>query len=187
MKWLTRIAGVVLALVALLLLVPFFVDIDDYIPEVEKALSARLDQPVSIDDLEATVFPLPHLVADGIRVGSAGDIRVGKVTLWPDLWSFAGATRTLRSVDLEDLTLTSDALGVLLAQTRRDQSAGRLRIEKVRLKRAVVEIGTGRFGPFEAEVSASREGEGAALTLSTEDDAFKARATPGGEGYELEI
>lgn len=189
MKWLIRIAGVTLALFALLLLMPFFVDIDDYIPEVEKALSARLDQPVSIDNLEASLFPLPHLVADGIRVGSAGEIKVGKVILRPDLWSLAGSTKTLRSVDFEDLTLTSGALSGMLALTRREQGESRLRIEKVRLERAVVTVGKDRFGPFEADISAKREGEseGGALELRTDDGAFKARVTPGGEGYLLEV
>ena len=187
MKWLKLIGGVLLALVAVLVLVPFFVRVDDYIPAVEKELASRLGQPVSIDDLEASLLPLPHIVADGVAIGSAEEIKVGKVTLKPDLWSFLGSSKTLRSVDFEDLTLTSEALAELMSLTRREPGSSRLRIEKIRLKNALVRLEQGKFGPFDAEVVGSGMDGPAGVELETRDGAFQARVKPDGEGYTVDI
>ncbi len=187
MKWLKLIGGVLLALIAVLALVPFFLEIDDYIPAVERELSARLGQPVSIDDLDASLLPLPHLVADGIAIGSAEEIKVGKVTLKPDLWSFLGSSKTLRSLDFEDLTLTSEALAGLMSLTKRDAGSGELRIEKIRLKSAVIKLEQGKFGPFDAEVVGSGTESPAEFSLETQDGAFKARVKPEGDRYNIEV
>lgn len=185
MKWLLRCAGVLLALVAILALVPFFIEVDDYIPALEEELAARIGQPVSIDDLDVSLLPLPRIVASGIAIGGAGEAKVGEVVLKPDLWSLAGSNKTLRSVDFEDVMLPHQALGALVKLTRRDAGSGGLRIEKTRLKNAVIRLERGQFGPFDADVtSAAGGGE---LSLATEDGRFKARLKPEGESYALEI
>ena len=186
MKWLLRSAGVLLALVAILALVPFFIVVDDYNPTLEEELAARLGQSVSIDDLDVSLLPLPRIVARGIAIGSAGETKVGRVVLRPDLWSLAGSNKTLRSIDFEDVTLPHKALGALVKLTRRDADSSGLRIEKTRLKNAVIRLERGQFGPFDAEVTSSAGG-GGAVSLATADGRFKARVKPEGESYALEI
>ena len=186
MKWLLRSAGVLLALVAILALVPFFIEVDDYIPTLEEELTARLGQSVSIDDLDVSLLPLPRIVASGISIGSAGETKVGRVVLKPDLWSLAGSNKTLRSIDFEDVTLPHQALGALVKLTRRGSDTGGLRIEKTRLRNAVIKLERGQFGPFGAEVT-SAAGGGGELSVATDDGRFKARVQPNGEGYALDV
>src|SRR3989337_3421417 len=100
MKWITR-AGLILVAVALLLaVVPFFISLDDYIPAIEKEVSARLKEPVKIGSLRAAGLPLPHVTVSGITVGKTEDIKVGKVTVTPDLWSLLDATKVIKSIDI---------------------------------------------------------------------------------------
>jgi uncharacterized protein involved in outer membrane biogenesis len=186
MKWLLRSAGVLLALVAILALVPYFIEVDDYIPALEEELAARLGQSVSIDDLDVSLLPLPRIVARGIAIGGAGETKVGKVVLKPDLWSLAGSNKTLRSIDFEDVTLAHQALGALVRFTRRDAGSDGLRVERTRLQNAVIKLEQGEFGPFDADVT-SAAGGGGELYLATEDGRFKARVKPDGESYALEI
>lgn len=186
MKWLLRTAGVLLVLVALLALVPFFLEVDDYIPALEEALSVRLGQSVSIDDLEVALLPLPSIVANGIAIGGSGETKVGKVVLRPDLWSLAGSNKILRSVDFKDVALPYQALGALLTLTKRDAGSGGLRIQKIRLQNAVVKLDRGQFGPFDADVESAASG-GGELTLATHDGGFKARVRPEGQSYALAI
>ena len=85
MKWLTRIALVMGVLVAILAIAPFFITLNDYIPVVEEEISARLKEPVSIDSLHASAFPVPHVRIEGIAIGAADEIKVGELTFTPDL------------------------------------------------------------------------------------------------------
>src|SRR5687768_16338082 len=98
MKWLTRIGIVALALAAIAALAPFFVTLDDYIPIVEKEISARLGEPVSIDGLHVAMFPAPRVRVDGIAIGTYKDIKVGKLTLQPRLWSLIRAHKVIRAI-----------------------------------------------------------------------------------------
>ena len=70
MKWLKRI-GIVLGVIILILaVVPFFISLNDYIPQIEKEASTRLKEPVTIKSLRTVALPLPHLTVNGITVGT---------------------------------------------------------------------------------------------------------------------
>src|SRR4051812_41454484 len=133
MKWLKAIALVLVALAALAALVPFFVTLDDYIPVLEQELSARVGEPVSIDSVHAALLPVPHARIDGITIGTAEDVQVGKATLRPDVWSLLKTRKVIRSIELDDVTLTQKALGAIAALSQGDKAAGNVRVENVRL------------------------------------------------------
>lgn len=188
MKWLKIIGLVVVGLIAILALVPLFVSLDDYVPTIEKELSARIGEPVSIESLHASAFPAPSVRIDGITIGSAEDVQVGKVTLTPDLWSLLRSPKTIRSVEFEDVTVAQKAFGALAALTQGDRGAGNLRIESIRLRNAVVKLESARsFGPFDVEVRVGADGGQGDLTLTTRDDALKAHLKPDGKGYLIQI
>ena len=191
MKRLKRIAAVMAAVLATLaaaaLLVPVFVTMNDYVPLVEKELSARLQEPVSIDSLRVSLFPLPHGTLEGITVGDAEDIKVRKATLRPALWSLLGATKVIRSLDFEDVVLSQKALGALVALTQGDRGSSTFRVENVRLRNALVKLERGSFGPFDLDVDVSTAGEGGDLTLAMQDGSLKARVRPKGERFAIDI
>ena len=187
MKWLKRIVVVVVVLAALVAAVPFFVTLNDYVPELEKELSAKLDEPVSIDSLHASLFPVPHARVDGIAIGTAQEIKVAKVTLTPRLATLFGSQKVIRSVEFDDVTLTQKVLGALVALAQRDSSSGTIRIESVRLRNAVLKLEHSSFGPFDADVEAGANGAQGHVTLTTRDDALQARITPQGERYALDV
>ena len=187
MKWLKAIVAVVGALVAVALLVPFFVTVNDYIPALEKELSARLGEPVSIDNLDAALLPVPHARVEGITIGTAEDIQVGKVTLKPDLWTLVRSEKVIRSVELEDVTLSQKALGALAALSQGDKGAGTIRVENVRLSNAVVKLERSKFGPFNVHVRVSNGQDQGLVTLKTADGALEAKAVPEAGQFRIEI
>lgn len=188
MKWLTRVAVVFCVLVALLALVPFFVTLNDYIPVIESEISARLEQPVSIDNLHATAFPAPQVVIDGITIGSAEDIRVGKLSFRPELRSLLSREKLIKRVEVTDVVVSEKALGTLLALAQRESARpAAVRVERIRFDNIVVKLEQASFGPFDASVEVgggTRPGE---ITMVTRDNAVKARITPEGERYRLDI
>lgn len=187
MKWLTRIGIAALALVAIAALVPFFVTLDDYVPQVEQEIAARLNEPVSIDSLHASLFPAPHVRVEGIAIGADKDIKVGKLTLQPELWSLVRGHKVIRSVEFADVTLTQKSLGSLLALAQRDKGAGTVSVEGVKLRNAVLKLEQSSFGPFDGEVAVESGGKRGDVSLATRDGTLKARISPQDGRYALDI
>ncbi len=192
MKWITR-AGLILVAVALLLaIVPFFISLDDYIPAIEREVSARLKEPVKIGGLRAAGLPLPHLTISGIRVGKTEDIKVGKVTVTPDLWSLLDATRVIKSIEIDGLVLTQQAIDKIPAWIPADAKPGQpsqppaVRVEAIKLDDAVIKLETATFGPFDARLHLSSDGNLESISILTRDGTLKAVVKPQQSGYLIE-
>ncbi|HET9664540.1 MAG TPA: AsmA-like C-terminal region-containing protein [Burkholderiales bacterium] len=185
MKWLKRGAiafGMVLALLALL---PFFFALDDYIPHIEREASAKLKEPVSIQSIRASVLPVPHLTVKGIAVGRTRDVKIGRITMTPDLWSLLGTVKTIRMIEVDELVLNQAALERIPLWAKPDGSKGPalIRIGSIRLEGAVVVLGKTNFGPFDAHIRMSAAGEPQDVVISTRDGALKATIKPDGKNY----
>src|SRR5512137_472710 len=72
LKWLLIIGGSFLVLViAALLLIPLFVDVEKYKPEIEKQVSSAVGRPFAIKGpLKLSVFPWAGVAFSDLRLGS---------------------------------------------------------------------------------------------------------------------
>lgn len=189
MKWLKRIGIVVGVLLLILAAVPFFISLDDYIPELEREISAKLKEPVTIGSLRAAGLPLPHVTVSGIRVGKTEDIKVGKVIVTPNLWSLLDATRVIKSIEIDGLVLTQKAIDKIPAWIPADAKAGQpsqppaFRLEAIKLDDAVIKLQHATFGPFDARVILSDEGNFESAAIVTRDGQLKVLVKPEQSGY----
>jgi hypothetical protein len=78
--------------------VPFVVPVSPFIPSLARIASARLNQPVQIDDLQLHLLPTPKLVATGISLGRRADVTIGELEIVPDVLSFFSGPRTVRVI-----------------------------------------------------------------------------------------
>lgn len=193
MKWLKRIGLVIGAVVLLLAAVPFLISLDDYIPRIEQEVSARLKEPVKIGGLRAAGLPLPHVVVDGISVGKAEDIKVGKVSVTPDLWSLLGDTKVIKSIEIEQLVLTQKAVDKIPVWAGADKKkpaapAGppALRVESIRLDDAIVKLKQATVGPFDARVRLGADGNPESASIVTRDGKLRAEVRPQGGNFMID-
>ena len=179
MKWLKRIGLVVGILVLILVVVPFFVSLNDYIPQIEKEASARLKEPVKIKSLHLALLPVPHLTVNGITVGDGDMLTLGKVTVTPDLWSLTSTPKVLRSIEVEKLVLTQAGVDRIPAWTASDPNEPpAVRIGSVKLDDATVKLAKATFGPFDARLKLTGEGTLDSASFTTQDEKLKAVVTP---------
>jgi uncharacterized protein involved in outer membrane biogenesis len=190
MKWLKWIGGIIGVIIVILAVVPFFISLNDYIPRIEQEISARIKEPVKIGGLRAAGLPLPHVTVDGITVGKTDDIKVGKVTVTPDLLSLASATKVIRSIEIDGLVLTQKAIDKIPAWTqpapgKPEAPAGPppVRVESIRLGGAVVKLQKATFGPFDARVSLTSDGSPESASIVTQDGKLKAFIKPEKSNY----
>jgi len=188
MKWLkpTLIALAVLLVIAVAL--PFFISLNDYIPRIEKEVSARLKEPVSIKSIKFSALPLPHVTVDRITVGKTDDIKVETVKVTPDLFSLLASTMVIRSIEIHSLVLTQKAMDKIPAWSKPDdtkapQQPPQVRVESIRLVNALIRHDKASFGPFDARVSLNSKGEPEDALITTQDGKLKASVKPGKSNY----
>lgn len=191
MKWLKRLAVLLLILVIAVAVIPLFVSLEDYRPEIEEKASAALMTPVRIKSLKLVGLPLPHLTVTGIEIGKSGDIRVGTVVVTPDLGSLFSDTRVISSINIEDLALNQAGIDRIaaLAQPGSAEKGGApaVRVRAIRLTNAVVQLQKAGFGPFDARISLGEGGAPENAEVITRDGKLKVTVKPAGKNFNLEL
>ncbi|HKU71666.1 MAG TPA: hypothetical protein VJQ51_12585, partial [Burkholderiales bacterium] len=195
MKWLKWFGVLLGAIVLLLAVVPFFITLDDYIPRIEKEISARIKEPVKIGSLRAAGLPLPHITVTGITVGKTEDIKVGKVSVTPDLFSLLGPTKVIKSIEISHLVLTQKGLDKIPAGAGGD--AGKpgkgktpapaeppaVRVQSIKLDDATLKLDQATFGPFDARLELASDGNPVSVDVVTHDGKLKATVKPDGQRF----
>jgi uncharacterized protein involved in outer membrane biogenesis len=191
MKWFKRLILVFAALIAILAAVPLLVSVDDYRPQLEKMVSDKLKEPVSFKKLRVAGLPLPHVKVEGIEVGKAADLKIGAVSVTPDLLSLLGATKIIRSIDIEGLVITQRALDKIPAWTKSDPRAGpaafQVRVQSIRLTNASLQLQKTLLGPFDARVTIGAGGTPERADITARDGKFKALLEPAGEKFNVRV
>lgn len=191
MKWVKRIGIGVVVLAAVLGVLPFVLSVDDYRPRIEREISARLKEPVTIVRLRAFALPTPHVTADGITIGKTGDVKVAKLVIAPDVWSMLGETKVIRYVELSGLHLTQAGMDKLAVLGKTDSKApprpAAVRVGRVKVDDATLLFGKNAFGPFDATVAMNDRTEPEQIAVATSDGNFKANIKPDGGRYEIEV
>ena len=179
MKWLKRLGVVAGVLILALAVIPFFISLSDYIPEIEKAASERLKEPVKIEKLTLALLPVPHLSMDGITVGKARDLTVGTVTATPNLWSLLGTPKVIRNLEINKLVLTQAGLDKIpqWMKSEKPDEPPAVVVQSVKLDDAVLELGQAAFGPFDARLAMAQGGLESA-SIQTQDGKLKALVKP---------
>jgi len=136
MKWLKRILIALALLLVIAAALPFFISLNDYLPQIEKAASDRLKEPVSIDSIRLFALPFPHVMLNGITVGATGDVKLGEVRVIPDLFSLFQTTRVIKRIEIDTLILTQQAISKIPAwiSAGNADNAVQVRLESIHLK-----------------------------------------------------
>lgn len=191
MKWVKRLGIGLALLLAVLAALPFVISVDDYRPRIEREISLRLKEPVSIARLRAFMLPSPHVTADGITIGKTGDVKVAKLIIAPDVWSLMGDTKVIRHVELSGVRLTQDGIDKLAVLGKTDASApsrpAAVRVSRVKVDDATVLYGKSAFGPFDATISLNEHSAPEQIAVATQDGKFIANVKPEGSRYVIEM
>lgn len=113
MRWFKSFLVGAFAFLILAMLAVYLTPLDVYVPEVEKTLSTRLQMPVRVGSLRASVFPWPHLELRDVQFGGQGGIAVRSINASPKLPDLL-AGKLVMHVELRDGAAYFAQLGKLL-------------------------------------------------------------------------
>lgn len=122
------LVGVPALAIAWLQLVPM----NSYVPEAQRALSERFNQPTTISTLRYVLLPTPRVVLEGVRIGSAQGIRVARVDAhaWPT--EFIGGPMVFSTVDASGVEIDPGMLAAIPSWTG-GRSANAVHVNRLRL------------------------------------------------------
>lgn len=188
-----RVALVLGALIAVLAVLPFFISLNDYIPQIEQAVSVRLGEPVKISNLCAIILPQPHVTVDGITVGKTGDIKVGKVTVTPVLFSLLDSIKVIKSIEIDGLVLTQKAIDKIPVWSKSDTKPGAPRqlqqvtLQSIRLDDVLVKLDKTSLGPFDARIRLDGKNELEQASITARDGKLKIGVRPEKSDYLIDV
>jgi len=154
-------------------------------------VSARIGEPVRIGSLGLSLLPAPHATAQEIHVGKSDEITIGQITVWPALGSVFAKTRVIRSIEIEAPVLSRKGLDKLSAlagsAATPDAKPSAIRFESVSLRGAVFKLDQAVLGPLDADIRLKADGQPELLVFNSQDGRLKARVTPAGARYNIEV
>lgn len=179
-------------LLTIALILPFFIRLDNYIPQIEKEVFAKFKEPISIKSIRFTSFPIPHITVDGITFGTADDVRLGKVVVTPEISSLLRSTIVIKSIEINSLILTKQAIDKIPAWSKSEsaktpQQKPSIKVESIQLNNAIVNFDKVSFGPFDAHVSLANNGQPVEASITTSDGKLKVAIKPDQSNYLIDM
>ena len=187
MKFLKRLAIAFAILLAIVVAAPFFIPVGSYIPQIEKLVAEKLKEPVKIAALKVAILPLPHATLEGVTVGKAPDIDIQAITVTPDVFSLFDTVKIIKSIEVEGATVKQAAFAKMPDWIKSDGTPAQVRIGRLLIRAARMELKKSVFGPFDAEVLLDQDGGLDKALITSADGKLRATVTPVKKNFAIDI
>jgi uncharacterized protein involved in outer membrane biogenesis len=97
-------------LVGVLFVVPYFLPMRDYMPKVQQLLSERLHQPVHLGYLSGRILPMPRLELGEIYIGEVKQFQAKGAQINFSISGLFGDKKPISSVEFEDVKVSGAGL-----------------------------------------------------------------------------
>jgi hypothetical protein len=156
-----------------------FAPLNGYIPEAQRALSQRLNQPVAITTLRYVLLPSPRIVLEGVTIGKTSGVRAERVAarVLP-IAALAGAS-SFDTVEAHGVDIEHDVLGTIPAWTG-GRTAGAVHTDRLLLTEVRLKIPGAELAPLDGNIAFAPNGT---LKVATFNNAnVKLEITPQADG-----
>lgn len=192
MKWFKKILIFIGLLFAIALILPFFITLNDYIPQIESAASKKLNEPVTINNIAFSLLPTPHITIEGISLKKTKDLHLGKIVVTPDFISSRKSSIIIKRIEIDALVLPQLAFDKIPEWSQSDaptpeNKLPQIRLDSIILTNAQVTSGKMIFGPFDAHVNFNSANKLEEASITTLDGKLKILAKPDQSNYLIDI
>lgn len=125
--------------------------------KVEKAMSGWLHDDVAISSVKFWLVPTPHLKIEGLTVGKLLDAKAASGNIYLDVGGFFSDQVRISSLELENVTLSGDAVRRIFKWAEVKGKKEAAEIESIRLKGVKLDVKPA-LDPFVADLTFTREG-----------------------------
>jgi hypothetical protein len=170
-------------LVAVLFAVPYALPARDYIPKVEKLLSAKLQQPVHIGRLSGRILPTPRLELGKIDIGEMKQFQAEQALI---NFAFTGLfikAKPIDSIELQDVKVGGAGLQSVSAWLQQLAVDDEYPVASIMIERGTLEADAVKFTDVQGELDFNRLGEFTNANLSSNAGKYllDVNSAPGGK------
>jgi hypothetical protein len=166
--------------VALLHVVP----LRPYTAKVERTLAEWLQDDVSIGSMTFRLVPSPHLRVENVAVGKSLDAKAASGRLDLAILSLFGDKPSINSIELENISLSPEAVGRIPRWGRVEGKGGSGGIERISLRGVKLDVKP-PLEPFNATMSFARDGALRQAVLNA-PSGWAVTVKPAAEGLEFD-
>jgi hypothetical protein len=186
MKWLRRTLWLIILLIVVAAVLPFLIPLSTYIPQIEKEVSGKIHEPVSIRALHVLLLPVPEVKLEGIKIGRTPEGKIETLKIYPDLPSLFADVKIIRSVELESVSVNRELLGRLPLGAEPGGGPQKVMVRKIRLSKVRLDVGKVDLGLLGAEIRFGDDGAWKHARIESEDGKVKIAAKPAKDHYLLD-
>lgn len=187
MKWVKRLIIVITSLLVLAIALPFMVPLNFLAPRVEKLLSDKIQEPVSIQSLRLTLLPVLGVTAGDISIGKLGDVHAESVRLAIAPLSLFKSIKVVNTLTINSLKLDQNALGRLPGWFKADAGPKQAVIKRVVLDNTNLDLKSVIFESLYAEIDLGDEGAFRHAQIEAKGKSLRLGVTPSGKDFLLDF
>ncbi|MGB7816680.1 MAG: AsmA-like C-terminal region-containing protein [Methylotenera sp.] len=188
-KWIKvtmKAALIGLPLLALLLigLLPF-ISLGMLVEPIEKLAAESVGEPVTVKEVHASLWPVPHLVIGDVTIGTKPGQKIEAVNVLPVTSTLFEEVKMVKSLEIEGLNVEQENFGQPLRWINSSGKAEHLKIEQISLKNLKLKIHDLELGPFEGKIGLTESRELKNIDLSSADHALSIQISPQGGSFDV--
>jgi hypothetical protein len=193
MGWPTVIVLAIAGTLFVLLVAVF--PFDNYLSELEAAISNASGRPVKVGSLHLNVYPHPSVVLGDVRIGvDKEEIRIDEIRLQPAIGTLMAEKTVFRQVTVSGVSLPVEVIaGLPAVLAALSNPSARFGAEHIGLEKVAITFSALGFSNLDGEARLSADGLLKSLSLSSVDHRLRLVVVPqtpgldvvleGGEGW----
>ena len=161
-----------------------FVPLTQYVPDVQRALSEHLNQPVQLASVRYALLPTPRIVLQGVVIGRDSGVRADRIEAHASPLALLAQPKRFETIEVKNAVIAPAMLATLPSWLG-GRSASDVRISSLQLSNLRIDVPGAAIPPFNGDVSFEPDGKVGRAALA--NDNLKIRLSPGPRGAVLRL
>jgi uncharacterized protein involved in outer membrane biogenesis len=178
------------ALISILIVIPFFIPMRTYLDKAERMASEQVGAPVSIGSGRLLLIPTPRVVAKDISVGKQQELKLEQLSVIPTLSSLLSETKIIE-IKITKPVIKKAALDLFAALSANDKEASAapnaVNVKHVTIDELQLDWPDMKLPAFNMDMYLTSTNAMESLKLKTVDGVLNAAVTPKDEGHVILI
>jgi len=172
MAWGKVGAGLFVALLAALFVIPYLLPTQGYAARIEQLLKARLQQPVHIGQLSGRLLPVPRLELSNISIGEMKQVQVQQAQVNFGLFALFSSNKPISAVELNGVQISNADLTQISAWLPKIAADAQYPIALIKLNQGKLEAEGVQLSGIGGEVGFTQAGKFVQAKLYAEGNKF---------------
>jgi hypothetical protein len=174
------------AVISVLIVIPFFIPMRTYLDKAERMASQQIGAPVTIGSGRLLLIPTPRVVAKDISVGKQQELKLEELSVIPTLGSLLSETKIIE-IKISRPVIKKAALDLLSALSAKDTEASTapiaVNVKRVTIDEMQLDWPNMKLPTFNMDIYLTSANAMESLKLQTVDGVLNADVTPKDEGH----